>query len=827
MRRLSIVMVMSSLMLFGVVASASAESLAPWWHLQTGTRPGYLAPESSGQVVVTASNLGDASTSGELTFSDSLPAGLKASSVEGKVYEGANATTSTVRVSCVQPAGPCSTSGSVIPYASVELRFRVQVKPASEVTLCEQNAASCERNLATVSGGNAPAAQLSRPITITEAPAKFGLESWEITPEEAGGRPVTQAGKHPFQVTASGVLDQAAATVHGSEYSVLPVALARDIAALSPPGLIGNPTPFARCPVERFPEHCPAASALGVAMISYDNAGQGGVTLASVPLYNLQPSRGEPARFGFQVEGQNVFLDVHVRSGQDFGVTITSSDITQAVAFLGYKIIFWGAPGLAAHDSARGESCMLELHGATPEQVQEKGLSPCSPLGEEDPPPFLAMPTSCNGPPHTSTEADSWSEPMPEGHRLSFKETAPMEAMDGCNHLPFEPQINVTPDGNQASSPSGLNVDVHVPQRSILDATSLAQSDVRNITVTLPEGVAVNPAGGNGLQACSEGLVGFQGVREFEDEPGVKEVPVFTPKLPEPLQPGVNFCSTASKIGTVTIRSPLLPATQPLTGAVYLATQNENPFGSLIATYIVAEDEVSGTVLKLPGVVHLTPSGQIVATFENNPQLAFEDAELHFFGGERAPLTSPARCGAYTTSASFLPWSAEGWDEAAQTASASSTFDITSGPRTPAQPEGSPCPGASLPFSPQLTGGTSNINAGSFSPLVTTIAREDGQQNLQSVQLHMPAGLEGLLSNVKLCGEAAGQRRHLRPRIADRRNHGLGRGRQRPRLRQRRPGLHHRKIRRRPVRPVDRQPGEGGPLRPRARHLKPEPEPAL
>ena len=54
--------------------------------------------------------------------------------------------------------------------------------------------------------------------------------------------------------------------------------------------------------------------------------------------------------------------------------------------------------------------------------------------------------------------------------------------------------------------------------------------------------------------------------------------------------------------------------------------------------YIVAEDPISGALVKLAGEVHLTETGQLITTFKNNPQLAFEDAELHFFGGERAPL---------------------------------------------------------------------------------------------------------------------------------------------------------------------------------------------
>ena len=115
---------------------------------------------------------------------------------------------------------------------------------------------------------------------------------------------------------------------------------------------------------------------------------------------------------------------------------------------------------------------------------------------------------------------------------------------------------------------------------------------------------------------------------------------------------------------------------------------------------------------------------------------------MHFFGGERAPLATPARCGPYTTTATLAPWSAN------PPATASSSFAITQGPH------GGPCPGAALPFSPSLTGGMTSNNAGAFSPLSTTIGRGDGQQDMRSVTLHMPPGLEGVLSGVALCPEA-------------------------------------------------------------------------
>ncbi len=177
-----------------------------------------------------------------------------------------------------------------------------------------------------------------------------------------------------------------------------------------------------------------------------------------------------------------------------------------------------------------------------------------------------------------------------------------------------------------------------------------------------------------------------------EFEAGVKTA-TFTPTPVESLQPGVSFCPDSSKIGTVKIKTPLLP--NALEGSVYLAKQNDNPFGSLIAMYLVVEDPVSGSTVKLAGEVLLCESagqilngvscqapGQVVATFKNTPDLPFEDLELHFFGGERAPLRTPSRCGTYTTQASFAPWDG---NAPVQT---SSHFEIASGPngsRAPAR----------------------------------------------------------------------------------------------------------------------------------------------
>jgi hypothetical protein len=199
-------------------------------------------------------------------------------------------------------------------------------------------------------------------------------------------------------------------------------------------------------------------------------------------------------------------------------------------------------------------------------------------------------------------------------------------------------------------------------------------------------------------------------------------------------------CPEAAKVGTVEIHTPLLP--HPLVGAAYLAAQNANPFGSLIALYLLVKEPFSGVIVKLAGQVTPDPlTGQLVSTFKDTPQLPFEDLALHFFGGSRAPLGTPALCGGYTTTASIVPWSGNA------TVDSSSEFQITSGPNH------TPCSDP-LPFDPSLTTGSLNIQAGAFTPFTMTMSREDGNQNLDAIKLQMPPGLLGELAKVKLCGEA-------------------------------------------------------------------------
>ena len=117
---------------------------------------------------------------------------------------------------------------------------------------------------------------------------------------------------------------------------------------------------------------------IGVAAVSF--TGYGGraeeVTL-DVPVYNLVPTVGEPARFAFSAAGVGVYLDTAVRTGSDYGVTVNVNNISQLEGFAGSQVTFWGVPGDTVHDTSRGPDCVSAgLLGDYKQHMRRTGWPP-------------------------------------------------------------------------------------------------------------------------------------------------------------------------------------------------------------------------------------------------------------------------------------------------------------------------------------------------------------------------------------------------------------------------------------------------------------------
>jgi len=659
--------------------------------------------------------------------------------------------------------------------------------------------------------------------SVTPAMAEFGVERFAISARNQNGTPDVQAGSHPYALTATFVLTQPPCSKNKvGKFLCVAEGNIKDARLELPPGFVGDPNATPRCPYQDFIDSafveggdCSSESAVGVATAYLGRELQNNlparVIPTTTPVYNLVPPPGVAAEFGYLAANEvPVLLQASVRTGGDYGLTTSASDINQAILAYASKVTIWGVPASPAHNPIRGTCEVIE--GGLSETLESAGFGLLpgedeleGPIGvrglpestgsecktQAPPLPLLTMPTSCGVSSAATLRVDSWEEPGNfSGSRTKEVKLPPLT---GCEKLEFSPTLTVTPDKPDASTSSGLAVNVKLPQGSALDASDLSEADVRNTTVVLPPGVALNPSAANGLEACSANpsalaadqlgspgdQIGFKGFEEGKSQPGVS-LPIFTPAVPGSIlakdgvstntfagsenmfQAGINFCANASKVGTVRIKTPLLE--EELTGAVYLGAQEANPFGSLMALYFIAEDPARGVLVKLPGEVTLCKNvgedpvnaknepipgvtceavGQVVTTLLNTPQLPFSEFEAHFFGGEKAPLTTPAHCGTYTTETSFASWSGE-------TKHPYAPLEITNGPNGGAG--GGACP-SSLPFSPALTGGALNLNAGAFSPFTLTMNRSDGEQNMQSVQATLPPGLAGILTGVELCPE--------------------------------------------------------------------------
>ena len=587
----------------------------------------------------------------------------------------------------------------------------------------------------------------------------FGIKSYEISFLNEDGTPDTQAGSHPYKFVNIFELNSHFKRIESnadSPYIRVPDGVLRNLKIALPPGFVGDPNaPFQHCTGQELAvgisTDCPAESNVGKLRLHWSQNQPRQLEGLESNIFAMAPVRGVALQLGSNFVLPLLYINNGVLAGGNYPVQATVTEAPTEAPVLKSKAELYGVlypcPQVAEGSGKYEAGC--HAIGTGGEGKFEKG----SGNGRA----FLTMPTGCHGPLGSTIEAESWEEPgnWAKKSTVTHNAAGTPVSLTGCSKLKFPAEISVALDSSNASTSSGLTVNVHVPQTAALNPNGLAESALRDTTVALPEGVAINPSGGGGLEACTSDpnalaagalgspgdQIGYKGSEELnaEYEPGVKWS-TFTPELASPLAPGSNFCPNGSKVGTVKIKTPLLE--HELEGSVYLAAQDNNPFGSLIAMYIVAEDPFSGSLIKLAGEVSLNPqTGQIVTTFKNTPDVPFENLELHFFGGERAPLATPSRCGTYTTSAVFTPWDGNG------PVTAESSFNIDHGPG------GSPCPGAILPFSPTVNAGATNVQAGAFSPLTVTLNRKDGEQNLKSVEAKLPPGLSGVLTGVELCPE--------------------------------------------------------------------------
>jgi hypothetical protein len=682
-------------------------------------------------------NTGSTKTSAGATVTVSLPAGVKMSgSVSADGW------------TCHPAASTCSSSKEVAADAEYP-------KLTIEAWLFPEATSTIEARFDAYGGGAVGDAVAFDSLTLGPQ-ASFGLASLTAgacsappvgeplvrSCEEAeaqGAAPYTAAGGHPFAASSAFTM----ATHLAADGTAAGVENLRDLLTELPAGFIGNPeVAHPLCTVADVRETtstrvlCPESDAVGgvgTDLWAFRNNNS--------PLYRVVPEAGYVAAFAFKpadLSGDiTIVIRVKVRSNGDYGVS---------------AIAPW-PPEEKISELLRVRYATLCGYGArTTPGEHVPFFAGCRYPGTAGafPTPFLTNQTRCSGvEPVTSVIVDSFQKPgavNAEGRPLLFdpdwklsETTSP--SITGCNHLSFEPSFEGRPTSAVADAPSGFDFDLRLPQNGLLEPLGLAEAHLRDSTVVLPQGMVVNPAAATGLAACSSAQVGLI--------TPIGAAPIHFSGLPA-------HCPDAAKLGTVAVDTPLL--TKPLNGSVYLARQLDNPFGSLLALYIVVEDPETGVIVKLAGKVTPDPlTGQLTASFDENPQLPFEALRLHVFEGPRASLRTPSTCGVKSTLAEFTPWSAP---ESGPPAELTDSFE------TSLAPGGGHCPASAAeePNAPRFSAGTISPRAGSYSPFVLRLARDDGSQEINGLNVTLPPGLSGRLAGVAKCSEAQIARAQARSR---------------------------------------------------------------
>jgi hypothetical protein len=526
---------------------------------------------------------------------------------------------------------------------------------------------------------------------VTPAAAQAGLV---IEPGGAFGLSLStyQAGAHP-DLTEHLAFAQNGSGAVG--------AIVRNVEVILPLGLAGYPPAVKTCsPVQLQLEKCPIDSQIGMIEVTLRFYSTFSNTL-TYPVYNMTPPPGETAVFGFVVK-QFVSGDIVVSVGPDYRVRAAVTNAISATELTSESLTIWGVPASSIHDAERGEEYHCEQH--TEEgRVEPKECTPGGVHVAENPAAFLVNPTQCTEKPlEANLRVESWESSEP-----SFAKTT-VGPITGCESLRFAPTIAVQPEQLQATTPTGYEILLKVPQSQ--GAESLATADLQEAVVKLPKGVVLSPAAANGLVACTEAQIGLG-----------SESPV--------------ACPNESKLGEVSLVTPAL--TGELKGALYLGAPEgggpitEPPF----TVYLTLEGH--GVLIKIKGSVKPDPAtGQLTTTFEKNPELPFSELRVQLNGGSRATVANPHVCGPYFAESVLTPWSAP--------------YDPTLSPDSfPYQITGCQAPR----FEPTFVAGTTSNQAGGYSPLSVTFSRKDADEELAGLTVTTPPGLEGSLAHVPLCGE--------------------------------------------------------------------------
>ncbi|HEX5711932.1 MAG TPA: hypothetical protein VFX85_01310, partial [Solirubrobacterales bacterium] len=746
-RRLRSLLLVSACLAVAMLTSASSASALPVWEVNTRWGDQHLKPGGLGEFIVGTRNIGDSANElGQpVTVRFNLPPGV----TRVPPLPGDPADAEGIGWDCSGSTEVVCTTFSVIGAFDENRSFSRGGGPYIFIEVAIDPTASGTHtvNTSMEGGGFAIGGTDTDQVTISSQPAGFGIVPGSF---QAGtydgprpfGMPTEQAGSHPYELRVDFEFNLKRGELppqgpgRSTEGYTVPDEHIRTVGQTLPRGFVGNPEATPKCKPKDFLDvppvgpmtGCPPNTQVGYLdlQVSDSNKDHGfGLFFVAntgfflrIPVYNLEPPKGVPADFGFHASQADGHIYPALDPGQDYAIKANVPYTTDLAPVRHAKLTMWGVPGDPAHDRFR----------ANPNDDEFFGMPYTAPIR-----PLLTLSSECGVKRDFLLRVDSWTRP--EFFTPTITADRSME-VTGCDdpRFRFEPKVDLAPTNRDAGAPTGLQVDMRVPQRNDIvananelysankDPQGIATPPMKKAVVTFPEGMTISTSAAQGLGNCS----------------------------PEQLGLGTNnpvTCPQNSEYGMLTLETPILPEGQPMTGRIYIAEQNRNPFNNFLSLYLVVQEPERGLLVKIPGKVDLDPvAGQITTTFDDLPQFPVSNMQLKFTGGVRAALVNPSTCGVKTIRGEFTPWNAP--NEPVVT---NSSFTITK------RPDGSPCVNSlgDRPFKPGLTAGTESSSAGSYSPFAFRVTRSDDDQEFSQLDVNLPKGLLANISGIAKCSDAA------------------------------------------------------------------------
>jgi hypothetical protein len=554
----------------------------------------------------------------------------------------------------------------------------------------------------------------------TGAPFFFPTEPGEAESKiegftQAGGR--VPYGVTTFKVDTEGAPghEYPAGTANSEGEIVDPTKIPAFIRTDVAPGLATNPFAPERCSTANFNNVevapgaflkplCGKGSEIGVnhvvvflpASVSKVPGG------ADVPLtgtvYNLEPGEGKWA--------------------SKFGVAVELGPIGKAGVFVHTIIngnVEWGKQAAGTNQGDYHDYFEIEVSPELPlvasrlsffGNVGEHGVK-----GEGD---FITNATNCTNPANLVTRllmADVGKEVTTK----SFKEPI---GLTGCEAVPFEPGFGLGSATSVTDQPNEFTATAAEEH----NRKGIDSSQVKTTSITLPEGMTLNPSAAHGLTACTEAQAHQVAGQVFGPQFSVE-------------------CPASSKIGTAALNVPTLPDGS-LTGDVYLGAPNSGTItGPPYKIYVVANSVPFGVSVRLVGETVPDPvTGRVTTVFRNTPEQPFSSLAIKFERGVLAPVANPLLCGKPEGAASFEPTSKPGTTH-------TDAFGLTI----------TGCASTPPPFNLGQSTANSNGNAGASTAFTFNLARNDGEQYVGSLKTVLPPGLVGKIPAAEQCAAAAAE----------------------------------------------------------------------